>query len=143
MTDILSDQQRSERMKRVRQSGTAPELAVRHALHAMGLRYRVNASDLPGRPDLVFPKYNAAVFVHGCFWHQHRCAAGRLPATNTRYWLPKLEANRSRDRRKSRALRELGWRVFTVWACQVKSAKRLEATARALAQKIRDTQSSR
>lgn len=143
MTDILSDEKRSERMKRVRQSGTTPELAVRHALHAMGLRYRVNASDLPGRPDLVLPRYNTVVFVHGCFWHGHRCTAGRPPATNKSYWLPKVEANRSRDRRKNRVLRELGWRVFTVWGCQVNSAKKLEATARALARKIRGAQASR
>jgi DNA mismatch endonuclease (patch repair protein) len=139
MGDFLSAAQRSDRMSHVRQAGTRPELELRHALHAMGLRYRLNVCGLPGRPDLVFPKHGVAVFVHGCFWHSHHCAAGRLPATNRGYWGPKLEANKLRDQRKSRALRRLGWRVFTVWECTLKTRLLLRRTAVKLAARIRQS----
>ena len=109
-------------MKRVRQKNTAPELIVRKALHKRGLRYKLGDPKLLGRPDLSFPRYCAAVFVHGCFWHGHDCRAGRLPTTNTDFWVPKIEGNRKRDIRKEDALRELGWRVFTLWQCQLRAA---------------------
>lgn len=109
-------------MKRVNRSGTLPELTVRKELHRLGLRYVIGGRSLPGTPDLVFPKHQAVVFVHGCFWHGHDCRQGRLPSSNIDYWRPKIVANRERDARKERALTALGWRVFTVWECQLKNA---------------------
>jgi len=109
-------------MKRVRRSDTKPEVTLRKALHRLGFRYVIGDKRLPGTPDLVFPKYKAAVFVHGCFWHGHECRQGRAPSSNVDYWVPKIAANRARDARKEQALREQGWRVFTVWECELKSA---------------------
>lgn len=122
MADTLSKERRSALMKRVKQKHTDPELIVRKALHKRGLRYNIGDRKLPGRPDLSFPRFRAAVFVHGCFWHGHDCRAGRLPTTNTDFWMPKIKGNRKRDARKEEALRELGWRVFTLWQCQLRGA---------------------
>ena len=129
MVDGLSREARSRLMGRVRQRDTAPELALRRGLHRLGLRFRINVSGLPGRPDLVFPKYRVALFVHGCFWHAHSCRAGRLPTSNVAYWSDKLRANTRRDRLRAAALRRLGWRVWTVWECEL---KRPEDAARTL-----------
>jgi DNA mismatch endonuclease (patch repair protein) len=136
MADIMTSAERSRRMASVRQSGTAPEIALRRALHALGFRFRVNACQLPGRPDIVLPKFGVALFVHGCFWHGHCCPAGHPPATNLGYWLEKLAANRQRDRRKSTALRKLGWRVWVAWECELKTRSTAERTARRLAARI-------
>lgn len=119
--DNLLPERRSALMRRVRRSDTKPELTLRSALHRLGLRYVIGDKRLPGTPDLVFPKYKTVVFVHGCFWHGHACPQGRAPATNAGFWLPKIAANRKRDARKERALRELGWSVITVWECELKS----------------------
>lgn len=119
--DTLSKEHRSALMKRVRRADTAPELKLRKALHREGLRYVVGDKRLPGSPDVVFPKHRVALFVHGCFWHGHECRQGRPPSTNESFWLPKIAANRSRDLRKSERLKELGWRVLTVWECEFKS----------------------
>jgi DNA mismatch endonuclease (patch repair protein) len=109
-----------ERMKRVRQTDTWPELAVRRALHAAGLRFRVCPKDLPGRPDIANKSGRWAIFVHGCYWHGHRgCSLATVPKTNTEFWLAKLRDNRQRDARKEAHLRELGFLVFVVWQCQV------------------------
>ncbi|HMO45458.1 MAG TPA: very short patch repair endonuclease [Rubrivivax sp.] len=140
MADIMTPAERSRRMAGVRQSGTAPELALRKALHALGFRFRVNARHLPGRPDIVLPKFRVALFVHGCFWHGHCCPAGHPPATNHDYWLQKLAANRQRDRRKSAALRKLGWRAWVTWECELKTHPAAEHTARRLAARIRRIQ---
>lgn len=121
MVDMLDRSGRSERMSLVRQRDTAPELALRRAFHRLGLRYRLHAKDLPGRPDLLLPRYGAAVFVHGCFWHGHGCRAGARPASNVDYWIPKIAENMRRDRRKAYGLRVLGWRVITVWECQLRT----------------------
>ncbi|MCS4511186.1 very short patch repair endonuclease [Xylophilus ampelinus] len=110
-------------MSSIRRSGTKPELILRKALHRRGFRYIIGDKRLPGSPDLVFPKYKAAVFVHGCFWHGHDCRQGQTPATNTEFWGAKVLGNRARDVRKEQALRELGWRVFTVWECDLKATK--------------------
>lgn len=118
--DIVPPGKRSAMMRAVRQKDTAPELRLRRALHALGYRYRLHPKTLPGRPDLVFPSRRAAIFVHGCFWHGHDCRAGRRPSSNTAYWLPKITANRERDARKQADLEALGWRVLTVWECELK-----------------------
>jgi DNA mismatch endonuclease (patch repair protein) len=115
-----SSEARRNLMRAVRQKDTAPEMRVRRALHALGLRYRLNVEGLPGRPDLVFPKYGCVLFVHGCFWHGHRCRHGRVvPRRNAAFWLKKIATNRDRDSTKRQMLRALGWRVLTVWECQI------------------------
>lgn len=119
MADTLSKSQRSQRMRSVRQRGTALELMVRRELHKRGLRYRLGDRGLPGSPDIVLPARKAVVFVHGCFWHAHDCPLGRRPESNAEFWEQKALANRARDDRKSAELRALGWRVFVVWQCQV------------------------
>lgn len=119
MADSLTAEQRSERMRRVRQKDTALEILVRKELHRRGLRYRLGGCGLPGRPDLVFPRHRAVVFVHGCFWHAHDCRLGRRPASNAGFWEQKALANKERDARKEAELRVLGWRVFVVWQCEL------------------------
>ncbi len=122
MADRITAAQRSALMAKIRGRDTRPEMAVRSLLHGAGFRFRLHAKDLPGRPDLVLPKHRAVVFVHGCFWHRHaRCRDGRsMPASNRSYWVPKFERNLARDRRVKQALRRRGWRVITVWECQIK-----------------------
>ncbi|WP_342740902.1 very short patch repair endonuclease [Bradyrhizobium sp. B117] len=123
-------------MARVRSRDTKPEMRVRRALHAAGLRYRLHAKGLPGRPDLILPSRRVAVFVHGCFWHRHPdpdCKLARLPKSRLDFWLPKLEGNRARDDRNKAALEKLGWKVVEIWECQIKDdelravAKRIKA----------------
>lgn len=116
-------------MSGIRGSNTKLELLVRRALHARGLRYRLGGAGLPGRPDVVLPRFKTAIFVHGCFWHGHNCSLFRLPKTRTDFWEQKIGSNRARDERVLRALSELGWRVHLVWECSlrgVSEAKRAE-----------------
>lgn len=133
MTDFLSPAERSDRMSRIRGKDTQPELALRKALHGLGLRYRLHGAGLPGKPDLVFPRYRAVVFVHGCFWHHHAgCNIATTPKTNTPFWLAKFEKNVARDARVTAQLETLGWRVFVVWECELASAKRTQAAGERL-----------
>lgn len=120
--DRLAPEERSRIMSRIRARDTKPELIVRRRLHAAGLRFRLHRRDLPGRPDLVFPRHRIALFVHGCFWHGCPiCDRGRRqPASNTEFWAKKLAANRARDEAVGRQLEEAGWRVMTVWECQIR-----------------------
>lgn len=111
-------------MSAIRGRNTRPELLIRKALHGAGLRYRLHVKDLPGKPDLVFPRYRAIVFVHGCFWHRHDCHLFRWPATRREFWQEKLERNVRNDERAVRALLESGWRVATVWECALKGPTR-------------------
>jgi len=124
---IASEAFRSRLMARVRSKNTGPEIAVRRALHARGLRYRLHREDLPGRPDLVFPRHSLVVFVHGCFWHGcATCDRGlRRPKSNMRFWEAKLASNRARDAKNLSVLEELGWRVATIWECTVRDGGRL------------------
>lgn len=122
--DVHTPEQRSRNMSRVRGRDTKPELLLRRGLHAEGLRYRLHAKDLPGRPDLVFPARRAAVQVQGCFWHGHACPMFRLPATRTEFWAAKIAGNRARDVRTAGDLRDAGWRVLTVWECAVRGPAR-------------------
>ena len=122
--DRVTPEQRSRNMARIRGRDTKPEMELRSALHRMGLRFRVCRRDLPGRPDIVFPRQKLAVQVRGCFWHQHvGCPAGRLPASRLEYWRPKLEGNVRRDAEKDGALVALGWRLLVVWECELKGTK--------------------
>ncbi len=108
-------------MRAVRREGTAPEIAVRKAAHALGLRFRLHRKDLPGTPDLVFPKHRVCLFVHGCFWHRHPgCGKATTPKTRRDYWIPKFEENVARDARVAQALRDAGWRVETIWECETR-----------------------
>lgn len=136
MADTLTPAERSERMSRIRSQDTKPELIVRRHLHALGFRYRLHVRDLPGKPDLVLPKYRAVVFVEGCFWHGHSCQKGRVPGTNPTFWQSKVEANQARDRRNQRLLRRDGWRIFRVWECQLAKKKNRAATLSRLARAI-------
>jgi len=119
MADRITPEQRSAIMSRIRSKDTRPEIVVRRTLHAMGFRFRLHVRSLPGCPDIVLPKHLVAVQVRGCFWHLHRCMKRRLPKTNTGYWLPKLEGNRARDIENDRKLRRLGWKVRTIWECDL------------------------
>lgn len=125
MTDVLTTAQRQLNMSRIRGRDTKPEMFVRQGLHARGLRYRLHDRKLPGRPDLVFAQYQAAVFVHGCFWHAHGCALSKLPATRQDFWKNKLEGNAARDRRTIDALHAAGWRVLVIWECALRGPARL------------------
>ena len=117
---------RSQIMARIRSKNTKPEVLTRSAVHALGLRYRIHVSDLPGKPDLANKKKKWAIFVHGCFWHSHRgCKLASSPKTNMGYWTPKLSANRERDKQNLKGLRELGFRALIVWECQVHSSANL------------------
>ena len=123
--DILTPEQRSEVMRRVRGKDTKPERLLRSALHRAGFRFRLHRRSLPGAPDIVFPGRRKAIFVHGCFWHSHHCRRARKPASNRDYWIPKLAENKKRDARNRRRLAALGWRSMVVWECQLRSMDRV------------------
>jgi len=107
-------------MSRIRGRDTRPELTVRSLIHRLGFRFRLHRSDLPGKPDIVLPRHRAVVFVHGCFWHRHgRCRLAYTPKSNIRFWLGKFRSNIARDARNRRKLKNLGWRVFVIWECEI------------------------
>lgn len=138
MPDFLTPAERSGRMAAIRSKDTAPELALRKALHALGLRYRVNERRLPGKPDIVLPRHRAVVFVHGCFWHRHQgCKVASTPKSNTEFWLDKFHRNVERDARSVRDLEALGWRVFVVWECGLGAKRKVAEVAEALNRMIR------
>lgn len=114
------------RMSRIRKTGSKPEVQVRRLAHHLGYRFRINRRDLPGTPDVVFPSRRKAIFVHGCFWHQHEgCRLANRPRTRPEYWLPKLARNVERDARACTSLQALGWRVLVIWECEVKDRNTL------------------
>lgn len=118
--DIVSPEKRSRMMAGIKGKNTKPELAVRKLVHGMGLRYRLHRKDLPGSPDLVFPRLKKVIFVHGCFWHRHPgCRFAYTPRSNAQFWLDKLEGNIRRDGQAVAALETLGWQVLIVWECEV------------------------
>ncbi|UXL08116.1 very short patch repair endonuclease [Achromobacter xylosoxidans] len=112
-------------MAAVRGRETKPERAVRSALHALGLRFRLYQTSLPGSPDIVLRRHRTVVLVHGCFWHGHDCSRGKAPSTRLDFWLPKLAGNRQRDARQVKELQSLGWRVLVVWECETKDQAKL------------------
>jgi len=126
MVDQFSAEERSSIMRQVRSVNTGPEVQVRRMVHRLGFRFRLHCQNLPGKPDLVLARRKQVVFVHGCYWHQHYCAAAKRPATNQRYWNRKLDANVDRDKRNLRLLKKQGWRVLTVWECELKKPERLQ-----------------
>jgi len=123
MTDIWAKEKRSEVMSLIRCKNTKPEKVVRSMLHRMGYRFRLHRRDLPGQPDIVLPKYRAAIFVHGCFWHFHQnCRDGKIPLSNQDYWRPKLDRNARRDEESVAALQRAGWNILVVWECEVRKS---------------------
>lgn len=131
MPDVFDKAKRSAVMSAIRAKHTKPEIVVRRLLHLMGHRFRLHVSTLPGKPDIVISRYRAIVDVKGCFWHGHRCLRGRKPKTNAPYWLPKIVGNKARDRVNRRRLRAMGWRVKTIWECEIR-----ESDPRMLYQKL-------
>ncbi|MHC8301306.1 very short patch repair endonuclease [Pseudomonas sp. ZS1P83] len=124
--DIVSPERRSKIMSMIKGKNTKPEMLVRSVCHEMGLRYRLHRKDLPGKPDLVFPKHRLCIFVHGCFWHRHPgCKYAYTPKSRLDFWLPKLARNVERDLAAQQALQALGWRVAIVWECHTKDRELL------------------
>lgn len=134
MTDTLTPTERSERMRRIRAKDTKPELLVRRLVHGMGYRYRLHTKDLPGTPDIAFRNRQKAIFVHGCFWHQHpspHCKMARMPKSRRDFWEHKLQGNRARDERILKQYEEMGWKVLIVWECLTKNEEELKENIRA------------
>ena len=126
--DSLSPEERSERMSRVRSKNSKAELLVRRITHGMGYRYRLHARDLPGTPDMVFRSRRKAIFVHGCFWHGHRCKLGRMPKSRIEFWGAKIRSNQERDSRVLEQLEAMGWKALVIWECQLGDRERIAET---------------
>ncbi|TKB46011.1 DNA mismatch endonuclease Vsr [Ferrimonas sediminicola] len=134
MVDTLTARQRSDLMSKVKSKDTSPEIVLRRVLHRLGLRFRLHRKDLPGHPDIVLPRYKAVVMVHGCFWHHHSgCKNATVPDTNTEFWMEKFARNVERDARVENELKELGWRVFVVWECELNTTSTARETGERLA----------
>jgi len=138
MADIFSERKRSEIMSKVKSKNTKPEEIVRKYLFSKGFRYRKNVKELPGKPDIVLPKYATVIFVNGCFWHGHDCPKGTLPATNTEFWEQKIRSNKQRDEKNEKSLVERGWRVETIWECELKNKTIALKTLEALEQRLKN-----
>lgn len=117
MTDVVDEKTRSRMMSGIKGKNTKPEILIRKGLFAKGLRYRLHAKSLPGKPDVILPKYNAAIQIHGCFWHVHGCAIFKWPSNNAEFWKEKLSGNRERDAIAQQKLMHLGWRLLVIWEC--------------------------
>ena len=118
--DIWSKEKRSQVMSKIRSKDTKPERLLRSALHKHGYRFRIHRKDLPGKPDIVLPRYNAIIYVHGCFWHYHKeCSEGRIPNTNSKFWRDKLKNNVEKDKNNQKACEKLGWKVLIIWECEI------------------------
>jgi DNA mismatch endonuclease (patch repair protein) len=126
MTDRVSEKTRSYIMSTVGSKNTGPEMSVRKMLHAMRYRYKLHQRNLPGSPDISFPKKKKVIFVHGCFWHGHNCGYGRLPKSKIAYWSAKVEANKARDKKNIEKLKNLGWKSIVVWQCQLKDMNKIQ-----------------
>lgn len=136
MPDVMTPQQRHDCMSHIRSKNTKPEQLVRQALWHQGFRYRLHVKDLPGKPDIVLPKYKAAIFINGCFWHGHEgCRDFVVPKSNTAFWLEKIGKNKERDARDGSALASAGWKVITIWECELKKPV-IEATLDSLVQSL-------
>jgi DNA mismatch endonuclease, patch repair protein len=120
MADVHDKKTRSYNMSRIKGKNTKPEMLVRKFLHANGFRYRLHVKDLPGKPDIVLPKYKTVIFVHGCFFHQHNCHLFKWPSTNQEFWKNKISGNVERDKKAIKALKKEGWNIITLWGCDLK-----------------------
>lgn len=134
--DIWDKKKRSEVMSKIRSKNTKPEIALRKALFARGYRYRTNYQKLPGKPDIVLPKYKTAIFVHGCFWHGHdiACIDSHIPKTNTSFWIEKIAKNKERDKNNTNQILSMGWKVIAIWDCEIQQKDNMDT----LVQKIVD-----
>jgi|SRR5581483_6686995 len=126
MTDVLSPTQRSHCMSRIRGRDTRPERLIRKGLFALGFRYRLHQRNLPGCPDLVFPKYSAVIFVHGCFWHKHECELFKWPKANSEFWRRKITRNCANDEKNLTKLEQAGWRTLIIWECAIRGKRQLD-----------------
>lgn len=138
MSDVFTKKQRSELMKRIRSTHTAPERAVRSYLHRLGYRFRVCVNTLPGKPDIVLPRFGTAIQVRGCFWHGHTCIDGHVPKSRADYWPQKLRSNAERDLRNDVSLRRLGWTVIIVWECECSSRAKLARTIEIIVETLQE-----
>ena len=131
MADTITSERRSWNMSQIRGKDTKPELRVRSLLHRMGFRFRLHRKDLPGRPDIVLPKYRTVVLVHGCFWHRHpECRFAYMPKSRISFWSKKFKQNVERDKRNQQAMADLGWKVIVVWECELRNLKLLQKRLR-------------
>lgn len=137
MADVFTPQKRSSVMAAIRSSDTKPEVRVRKALHKHGMRYRLHRKDLPGRPDIVFPKQKVAIFVHGCFWHRHGCALSSNPKSRQDYWTEKFARNVERDAQVVESLSAAGWSAITVWECETRKANTLSQAIERIVNTVR------
>ncbi len=127
MSDIYSKEKRSQIMRKIKGKNTKPEIKVRKWLHQKGFRFRLHRQDLPGKPDIVLPKYKTVIFINGCFWHQHQgCQKASTPKTNQEWWKEKFKENTERDQRNQDKLTEMGWKVIVIWECEIKTGKYIE-----------------
>ena len=136
MADVHNKAIRSYNMSRIRAKDTKPEMLVRRFLHGNGFRYKLHDKTLPGKPDIVLPKYRTVIFVHGCFWHGHKnCKYFKIPKTRTKWWTDKINRNKENDKKAVKSLRKEGWKVITIWECRLKPGK-VETTLNSLLQKL-------
>lgn len=133
MADVFKPEVRSYTMSKIRKTNTKPEIVVRSFLFKNGFRFRIHVRKLPGNPDIVLPKYKTIIFVNGCFWHAHKgCKLNRMPKSNKEYWIPKIERNAARDLINKKELKKIGWRIITIWECELKNSKREKTLLRLL-----------
>jgi len=136
--DIYSKRKRSEIMSKISGTETKPEILIRKYLFSKGFRFRKNDKRLPGRPDIVLPKYKTVIFIHGCFWHGHHCKAGKLPETNKEFWENKINSNIERDKKNQHKLEKLGWKIIITWQCKLKNKKVVIKKLKEIEQKIQN-----
>jgi len=137
MSDKFSKEKRSDIMSKISGKNTKPEIIVRKYLFSKGLRFRINVKNLPGKPDIVLPKFKVVVFVHGCFWHGHSCKRGKLPQTNKEFWENKINKNIHRDNKNISELEKNGWKVIIIWQCEIQNKKIEKSRLNFLIQEIR------
>ena len=138
MSDIYSKSKRSDIMSKISGKETKPEILVRKYLFSLGFRFRKNVKDLPGKPDILLPKYKTIIFIHGCFWHGHDCKRGALPETNQEFWQEKIEKNFERDIHNISELRKNGWSVIIIWQCEIKNKEAKNIRLRKLIEEIKN-----
>lgn len=141
--DIWDKKKRSEVMSKIRSKNTKPEMTLRKALFANGYRYRINYKKLPGKPDIVFPKYKTAIFVHGCFWHGHdiSCVDSHIPKTNTTFWAEKITKNKERDKNNTNRILAMGWKVITIWDCEIQQKDNMDILIKKIVGLLHETPS--